>query len=75
MPVENFDLPEEDFAVFLRTCGGLVWKNCCDNLGEAKRRAEEITTTEGVESFVLDLRSCCKVATFLPERIKLATFS
>ena len=63
-------MPKEEFAIFSNNGHGILRRNCCEDVQEAMRVAQGITTSEGVESFIYDLRFYCKVATFLPDSLK-----
>ncbi len=57
-----------EFAVYLQDDTGAMWKASVTDLEEAKRRAKDLTRTEGLEAFVRSLQTYEEIARFFPPR-------
>jgi hypothetical protein len=57
-----------EFAVYVQDDTGAMWKASVRDLDEAKRRAKDLTRSEGVEAFVCCLQPYEEIARFFPPR-------
>ena len=57
-----------EFAVYVQEDAGAMWKASVTDLQEAKRRAKDLTRTEGLEAFVRSLQTYEEIARFFPPR-------
>ncbi len=57
---------ESEFALFVQNRNGAIWREYADDLAEAGRRAQELATREGVESFVYSFKDFREKGRYLP---------
>ena len=57
-----------EFAVYVQEDAGALWKASVADLEEAKRRARDLTRSEGLEAFVRCLQTYEEIARFFPPR-------
>jgi hypothetical protein len=59
-----------DFGLFLQDGKGPLWRESFADLDEARRKAEEVARTEGLECFVYNLKTYTEVVRFSPRSQK-----
>ena len=60
---------DHKFAVFSQDgMGAPLWKGFFNDLAEARQRAQNCVSAEGVEAFIFDFDSAFEVARFFPEQ-------
>jgi hypothetical protein len=62
-------MPGDDgeFAVFAQGDKGPEWRAFFGDLESAKKKAQELASTEGLELFVFSLKDASEVARFFPK--------
>lgn len=63
---ERIVVAEGKFDVFSQGERGPMWRQCFVDLEDAKRRAQELATEEGLEFFVFSPKDSSEVVRFFP---------